>query len=83
MPDHPHELEAATGRLLGGERVLVCVLEQPPERCRLLADLGEELRAGYRRLVRRGDRAHCLGFRGRKTGAAVDRSRRLSSVTSR
>ena len=29
MSDHPHELEAATGRLLGGERVLVCVLEHP------------------------------------------------------
>ena len=83
MPDHPHELEAAAGGLRGHGRVLVCVLEQPPERRRLLADLRQQLRAGYRRRVRCGGGAHGAGLRGRKTGAALDRSRRLSSVTSR
>ena len=83
MPDHPHEVEAAARGLLGYGRVLVCVLEQPPERGRLLADLCQQLRAGYRRRVRCRRGAHGDGLRGRKTGAALDRSRRLSSVTSR
>ena len=83
MPDHPHEVEATARGLLGDRRVLVCVLEQPSERGRLLADLGQQLRAGYRRRVRCGRSTHGDGFRGMNTGAALDRSRRLSSVTSR
>ena len=83
MPDHPHEVETPARGLFGYGRVFVCVLEQPSERGRLLADLCQELRAGYCGRVRCGCSAHGDGFRGRNTGAAPGRSRRLSSVTSR
>ncbi len=46
MPDHADRRRPALANRLGDAAELVLVLEQTAERSRLLADLGEELRAG-------------------------------------
>ena len=62
MPDQAHEVEARRVASVGDRRVLAGVLQQPSERRRLLADLGQELRAGCRRRIRCRRGTHGDGF---------------------
>ncbi len=84
MADHADERTAAPHGLGRDRGVLAGVLEQATQGGRLLADLGQQLRAGRSRSgTRCGHGGHCSWSRGANTGAATGRSRRFSSVTSR